>query len=119
MMSHTVRLVATSAQRQSLSRPPSRGGVIGLPNPFKVLMTTHSETPGTAEITELLGRVEVDAQIELGVVPVEGSVIANRTIPLNNGRRVIFWTESGLTVGTLETTTGIHLLASDCPTRTR
>ena len=98
-MLHTVRLVATPVPRQPPSRPPSRSGVIGLPNPFKALMTTHLGAPGTVEITELVGRVEVDAQAELGVIPVEGAIIANRTILTNDGRRAIFWTESGLTVG--------------------
>jgi len=58
--------------------------------------------PDTVEIAEVVGRVEVDAQVELGVVTIEGSIIANRTIPTNDGKRTILWTESGLTVGTSE-----------------
>lgn len=100
MVSHTVRLIATDALRPSLSRHPSRGGVIGLPNPLKVLnLATHSEVPEKAESTESVGRIEVDVQVELGVVPLEGTIIANRTILTNDERRTIFWTESGLTVG--------------------
>ena len=98
-MTHTIRLVATPVPRQSPSRPPSRGGVISLPNPFKVLRATHFGAPDAVEITELVGRVEVDTQVELGVVLVEGTIIANRTILTNDGRRTIFWTESALTVG--------------------
>lgn len=100
MMSHTVRLVATPVSQQSPSRPPSRGGVINLPNPFKVLRATHFGAPEVVEVTELAGRVEVDTQIELGVVLIEGTIIANRTVLTNDGSRAIFWTESGLTVGT-------------------
>ena len=108
-MSHTVRLVATAVSRPPLSRRPSRSGVIGLPNPFKVLMTTHSEAHDAVETTEVFGRVEVDAQVELGVVPMEGSIMGNRTILTNGGRRAIFWTDSGLTVGAFERDGG-HLL---------
>lgn len=99
-MSHTVRLVAVPAPRQTPSRRPSRSGVIGLPNPFKVLRPTHLGASEIAEITELVGRVEVDAQVELGVLPIEGTIIANRTVLTSDGRRAVFWTESGLTVGT-------------------
>ena len=99
-MSHTVRLVATPVSRRSPPRPPSRGGVINLPNPFKVLRATHFGAPDAVEITELVGRVEVDTQVEFGVVLIEGTIMANRTILTNDGRRAIFWTESGLTVGT-------------------
>jgi len=102
MMSHTVRLVTTAVPQPPLSRRPSRSGVISLPNPFKALRTTHLGAPDTVEITELAGRVEVDTQVELGVVPAEGTIIANKTILTNDGRRVIFWAESGLTVGTSE-----------------
>ena len=101
-MSHTVHLAATAVSRPPLSRRPSHSGVIGLPNPFKALRTTHMGAPDTVEITEVVGRVEVDTQVELGVVPVEGSIIANRTVQTNDGKRIIFWTESGLTVGTSE-----------------
>jgi len=58
--------------------------------------------PDTVEIAEVVGRVEVDAPVELGVVPVEGSIITNRTIQTNDGKRTIFWTESGLTVSASE-----------------
>lgn len=101
-MSHTVRLVATAEPRPPFSRRPSRSGVIGLPNPFKALRTIHPGASDTVEIAEVVGRVEVDAQVELGVVPVDGSIIANRTILTNDGKRAIFWTESGLTVSTSE-----------------
>lgn len=109
MISHTVRLVATPVPRQTLSRPPSRSGIISLPNPFKALRTTHLGAPNAVEITELVGRVEVDPQVEIGVVPVEGTIIANRTFLKNDGRCVIFWTESGLTVGTPENGSGHSL----------
>jgi len=99
MISHTVRLVATPAPQQALSRPPSRSGIISLPNPFKALRT-HLGTPNAVGITELVGRIEVDPQVEMGVVPVEGTITSNRTTLTNDGRRAIFWTESGLTVGT-------------------
>ena len=56
--------------------------------------------PNTAGITELVGRIEVDPQVEIGVVPLEDTIVANRTVLANDGRRTIFWTESGLTVGT-------------------
>jgi hypothetical protein len=102
MISHTVRLVATAAQGPPLSRRPSHSGVIGLPNPFKALRTAHLGAPDTVEIGEVVGRVEVDTQVELGVVPIEGSIIANRTVLTSDGRRAIFWTESELTVGTSE-----------------
>jgi len=102
MTSHTVRLVATAAPRPPSSRRPSRSGVIGLPNPFKALRTTQLGVPDTVEIAEVVGCVEVDAQVELGVVPVEGSIIANRIVLTTDGKRAIFWTESGLTVGTSE-----------------
>jgi hypothetical protein len=98
MISHTVRLVTTPAPRQTLSRPPSRGGIISLPNPFKALKTTHLGVPNTVEITELVGRIEVNPQAEMGVVPVEGTIMANRIVLTNDGMRAIFWTESGLTV---------------------
>jgi len=62
-------------------------------------MTTHLGARDAVEITELVGRIEVDAQVELGVVPVEGTIIANRTVLTNDGRRAIFWTELDLTVG--------------------
>ena len=101
-MSHTVHLAATAVSRPPFSRQSSRSGVIGLPNPFKALRTTHSESPDVVEITEVAGRVEVDPQVELGVVPVEDSIIANRTVPTSDGKHAIFWTESGLTVGTSE-----------------
>ena len=101
-MLHTIRLVATPALQQSLSRRPSRTEVISLPNPFKALRATHLGAPDTVKITELPGRIEVDAQVELGVVPVEGTITANRTVLIGGGKRVIFWTESGLTVGTPE-----------------
>jgi len=107
MISHVVRLVATPAQHQALSRPPSRGGIISLPNPFKALRT-HLGTPNTVGITELAGRIEVDPQVEMGVVPVEGTITSNRTILTNDGRRAIFWTESGLTVGTLKMSGDTH-----------
>lgn len=109
MVSHTVRLVTTAASRPPFSRRPSRSGVIGLPNPFKALRATHSGASDVVEIAEVAGRIEVDAQVELGVVPVEGSVIANRTVPTNDGRRAIFWTESGLAVGASDRGFG-HLL---------
>lgn len=112
MMSHTVRLVATPAPRQPTSRRPSRSGVISLPNPFKALRTTHLGAPDAVETTDLVGRVEVDAQVELGVVPVEGTITANRTIPTNDGRRAILWTESGLVVGALENGNGHPLTRS-------
>lgn len=101
-MSHIIRLVVAAAPRPPLSRQPSRTGVIGLPNPFKALMTPHSGTPDPTKIAEAVGRVEVDVQVELGVIPIEGSAIANKTILTNDGRRAIFWTESGLTVGASE-----------------
>ena len=107
-MSHTVRLVATAAPRSPSPRQPSRSNVIGLPNPFKALRTTNLGAPDTVETT-VVGRIEVDAQVEWGVVPVEGSIIANRTILTNDGRRAIFWTESGLAVGIYELDNGHSL----------
>lgn len=101
-MSHTIRLVATAVLRPPFSRRPSRSGVIGLPNPFKALRTTRLESSDIVEIAEVAGRVEVDPQVELGVVPLEGSIITNRTVPTSDGKRAVFWTESGLTVGTSE-----------------
>jgi len=108
-MSHTVRLVATAAPRPPSSRRPSRSNVIGLPNPFKALRTTHLGAPDIVEMSEVVGRIEVDAQVEWGVVPLEGSIIANRTILTNDGRRAIFWTESGLAVGISEQDGGYQL----------
>ena len=64
--------------------------------------------PNTVEITALVGRVEVDPQVEMGLVPVEGTIVANRTFLTNDGRRVIFWTELGLTVGTPENEADTH-----------
>lgn len=108
-MSHTVRLLATAPPRPPSSPKPPRSGVIGLPNPFKALRTTHLGVPDTVGISELTGRVEVDTQIELGAVPIEGTILANRIVPTNDGRRAIFWTESGLTVGTFENGDGYPL----------
>ena len=99
MMSHTVRLVATAVSRPPFSRHTSHGGVIGLPNPFKVLRAAHLGTPNPVETAGVAGRVEVDAQVELGVVPIDGTIIANRTVLTDDGRRALFWTESGFTVG--------------------
>jgi hypothetical protein len=99
MVSHTIRLIATALLRPPHSRTTSRSGVIGLPNPLKVLGVTHSEVPDKAESPESVGRIEVDGQAELGVVPLEGTIMANRTVLTNNERRTIFWTESGITVG--------------------
>ena len=101
MISHTVRLVSTAVLRPPFPRRPSRSGVINLPNPFKAL-TTHLGAPEIVEIAEVVGRVEVDSQVELGVIPVEGSILANRTVLTNDGKRAIFWTELELTVGTSE-----------------
>lgn len=98
MMSHTVRLIATAALRPSPSRPPSRGGVIGLPNPLNILRT-HLGAPEEIGSKESAGRIEVEDRVELGAVSLEGTIIANRSILTSNGRRTIFWTESGLTVG--------------------
>ena len=70
-----------------------------MPNPLKVLRVAHSEAPDKAKSTESVGRIEVDNQVELGVVPLEGTIIANRTALTNDERRTIFWTESALTVG--------------------
>ena len=100
MISQTIRLIDAPAPRPHLSRTPSLSGVIGLPNPLKALIATHSEAPNKTESTEAVGRIEVGAQVELGVVPLDGTIMANRSVPTNDGRRTIFWTESGLTVGT-------------------
>ena len=110
MISQTVRLVSTAALRPSLSRPPSRGGIIGLPNPLKALMVTHSGVTDKPVVTESTGRIEVDGQVERGLVLVEGTIIANRTIPTNDGIRVIFWTEVGLIVGPT-TNNDVHSLS--------
>ena len=99
MMSHTIRLIPTAAVRPPVSPQSSHGGVIGLPNPLKVLRVTHSEVPDKAQSIGTLGRIEVDGQVELGVVSLEGTIMANRTVLKNDERRTIFWTESGLTVG--------------------
>jgi len=99
MMSHIVRLIATAALRPSPSRPPSRGGVIGLPNPLNILRATHLGAPEKIVSKELAGRIEVEDRVELGAVSLEGTIIANRSILTSTGRRTIFWTESGLTVG--------------------
>ena len=99
MVSHIIRLTDAAALRPHLSRAPSHSGVIGLPNPLKALMATHLEAPEKAQNSEPVGRIEVDGQVELGVVPLEGTITANRTVLTNGGRRTIFWTESGLTVG--------------------
>lgn len=101
MVSHTVRLVATAELKQDHSRPPVLGGIINLPNPLKVLGATRFGAPTKAESTELFGRMKVDGQVELGVIPLEGAIVGNRTILTNDGRRAIFWTESRVTVGTL------------------
>lgn len=101
MVSHTIRVAPTAAQRPPLSRTPSHTGVIGLPNPLNILRATHLGSPEKSESTELAGRIEVDDQVEWGVVPLEGTILANRSVLTNNGRRTIFWTESGLSVGTL------------------
>ena len=100
MMSHTIRLISITALRPPLSRPPSHGGVIGLPNPLKALRATHAEVLNKTESTESVGRIEVGGQVEMGVVPLEGTIIGNRTVMKTDERRTIFWTESGLTVGT-------------------
>lgn len=99
MVSHTIRLLSTASIRPPLPRASSLSGVIGLPNPLKVLRATHLEVPDKAKSMESVGRIEVDGQVELGVVPLEGTIIANRTALTNDERRTIFWTESGLTVG--------------------
>lgn len=86
MISHVVRLIATAASQPSISRPPSRSGVIGLPNPLKVPGVVNFGTPEKAQVTELTGRIEIDPQVEWGVVPIEGAVMANRTVLTNDGR---------------------------------
>lgn len=100
MISHTIRLIDTGMLRSPHSPATSRGAVIGLPNPLKALMVIHSEAPDKPGSAESAGRIEVEGQVELGVVPLEGTIVANRTVPANDGRRTILWTESALTVGT-------------------